>query len=184
VRLSLFEVTRRRAERPTIVCAAPPDDARKRVGLLVRAFARVRRERPDARLLLMRPGDPGLSRQLEADGAELFDPDPVAVARHYQEAWTSVLCSYNEAFGLVVVESLACGTPAVGTRDGGIPEILDRPEVGRLFEGGEEELARAILEAFELATDPATPAACRERAAAFSTDAAWARYRELYGSLV
>jgi glycosyltransferase involved in cell wall biosynthesis len=185
VRLDLFEVTRGRAERPTVVCAAPADDARKRVGLLVRAMARVRRSRPGARLVLMRPRDPDLARQLEADGAELFDPHPVEVVRHYQQAWTTVLPSYNEAFGLVMVESLACGTPAVGTRDGGITEILDgRPEVGRLFEGEAEELAQAILESFELASDPATPAACRDRAEAFSTDVAAARYEELYRALL
>jgi phosphatidylinositol alpha-mannosyltransferase len=184
VRLQLFEPTQGRDERPLIACAAPIEDARKRVRLLIAAFERVRRSRPDARLVLMRPADAATARELEQRGVELFDPDPVAVARVYQRAWVSVLPSYNEAFGLVLVESLACGTPVVGTRDGGIPEIVDRPEVGRLFDGGEDALADAILEAFELAADPGTPASCREHATRFSTEVAARRYDELYRALL
>jgi glycosyltransferase involved in cell wall biosynthesis len=65
-----------------------------------------------------------------------------------------------------------------------VPEIVDRPEVGRLFDGGEEELARALLEALELAGDEGTPAACRARAAAFSTEATARGYEAIYRELV
>ena len=30
-----------------------------------------------------------------------------------------------EGFGLVLIEAMACGTPAMGTRIGGIPEVLE-----------------------------------------------------------
>ena len=40
--------------KPTILCAADHTQPRKRVALLVEAFALVRRERPDARLVLSR----------------------------------------------------------------------------------------------------------------------------------
>src|SRR5207253_355582 len=80
-----------RAEQPTILCAADPGEPRKRVGLLVEAFAHVRRDRPDARLVLDR-------RAPAADGVERRDLDgPLALADANREAWVSVLPSWGEA---------------------------------------------------------------------------------------
>jgi glycosyltransferase involved in cell wall biosynthesis len=180
VDLERFTPGGERAEAPTIACAADPNDDRKRVGLLVEAFALVRREHPGARLRLMGPAQP----RFAADGVEFYDPDPHAIADVYREAWASGLASYNEAFGLVLVESLACGTPVFGMDDGGVPEIVDRPEVGRLFSGdAPADVARAILEALELARDPATAGACRARAEAFSTLATARGYEAVYTRL-
>lgn len=188
VDLDRFSPGGHRSEAPTIVCAAASDDARKRVDLLARAFRRVRRERPDARLLLDRPRrDPAVAEQLAgvSDGIEFFDTPPGGVVEAFRSAWVSALASYNEAFGLVLAEALACGTPVVGTRDGGIPEIVDRPEIGRLFEGDDEDaLSRALLEALELAEDPGTAARCRERAQRFSTERCATDHLLLYRELV
>lgn len=52
--------------------------------------------------------------------------------------------SRKEAFGLVVVESIACGTPVVATNRGGIPNILNN-SIGILVEGENvTELGNAI----------------------------------------
>ena len=175
-----------RAEQPTIACAAAVDDPRKRIGLLLRSFARVRDARPTARLLLTRPRREDLARQLTEGhpGVELVAPGRPAAS--FREAWATGLASYNEAFGLVLVESLACGTPVFGAREGGVPEIVDSPSVGRLFEGDDErDVAAAILETLDMSEDPATAAACRARAEAFdvrSTTLAHVRlYEELAG---
>jgi phosphatidylinositol alpha-mannosyltransferase len=177
-----------RADVPTIVCAAATEDRRKRVGLLARAFRHVRRERPGARLLLARPrGARGMAEALRAasDGVDFFDIPPTGMAEIFRHAWVSALPSYNEAFGLVLIESLACGTPVVGARDGGVPEIVDRPEVGRLFDGDDEQgVARALLEALELSTDRTTAKLCRERAQRFSTERCAADHLELYRDLL
>ncbi len=182
-----FVPSSERTPEPTIVCAADPAEPRKRLDLLVDAFAVVRGEWPGARLLLDRSADPGLAARFDrgADGIELVDmSDTRELARLYGSAWVSALPSTNEAFGLVLAEALACGTPGVGTDTGGIPEVLDRPAVGRLFSGGAPELARALLEAIELAQDPATRAACRERAMEFSTDRFTDSYVGLYRELL
>lgn len=173
-------------ETPTIVCAANPDDGRKRVELLVEAFARIRRDRAHARLLLVSPSDPGRARELsERPGIALLPRDSDISAEMFAAASVSALCSLHEAFGLVVVESLACGVPVVGARHGAIPEILDRSEVGRLF--GPDDvgaLADALLEALELATDPATIEACRRRAEDFSNARAVREHELLYRELL
>jgi glycosyltransferase involved in cell wall biosynthesis len=184
VDLSAFAPAPERAAEPTIVCAAALDRPRKRVGLLIEAFARVRRERPTARLVLNRPRDRALEPR--AAGVELADlDDRAALARAYGSAWVSALASRDEAFGLVLAEALACGTPVVGSNEGGIPEIVDSAAVGRLFDGDDPKaLASALLEALELAQDPRTAAACRARAQEFSIDRCVERYLALYRELL
>jgi glycosyltransferase involved in cell wall biosynthesis len=187
VDLAAFRPGGSRAEQPTIVCAAAIDRPRKRVGLLVEAFAIVRRERPGARLILSRPSDPaGLAGAPVGEGIELVDlDDRTELARVYASAWATALVSRDEAFGLVLAESLACGTPVVGSNDGGIPEIVDRPEIGRLLDGDDPaDLARLLLEVIELAGDPGTATACRARASDFSTDRCTEAYVALYRELL
>ena len=51
----------------------------------------------------------------------------------YNVANISIVPSRKEAFGLVVIEALACKTPVIGTNTGGIKEIINE-RVGRLIE--------------------------------------------------
>jgi glycosyltransferase involved in cell wall biosynthesis len=167
-----------RAEHPTIVCAADPGEPRKRVRLLTEAFARVRRERPNARLILD-------SRAGAGEGIERRDMDDRgALAGAYREAWVSALPSTGEAFGLVLAEAMACGTPVVATNEGGMREVVGDPSVGRLFDGDDPAtLAAALLEALDLAADPGTAAACRARADEFSSARCADRYLQLYAEV-
>lgn len=43
-----------------------------------------------------------------------------------------------EAFGLVMIEALACGTPVIAWRSGPVPEVLDHESTGFLVESVEE----------------------------------------------
>ena len=43
-----------------------------------------------------------------------------------------------EAFGLVIVEAMACGIPVIASRVGGIPEILSGDFQSQMFEPGDE----------------------------------------------
>jgi glycosyltransferase involved in cell wall biosynthesis len=158
-----------RSEHPTVVCAADATEPRKRVDLLREAFAIVRRSEPEAELLL--------DARTAPDGVPMDDLPAV-----YRRAWVSALPSWGEAFGLVLAEALACGTPVVGSNLHGIPEVLGGDDgVGRLFDGDEPQaLARALLEAIELARDPGTAARCRERALTFSLERCVERHERLY----
>lgn len=51
----------------------------------------------------------------------------------YNVANISIVPSRKEAFGLVVIEALACKTPVIGTNTGGIKDIINE-RVGRLIE--------------------------------------------------
>jgi glycosyltransferase involved in cell wall biosynthesis len=149
------------------------------------AFELLRRDRPDAELMLIQPEDPALAQELqEIPGVRLLPRGTETPRIIFQSSWISVLCSEREAFGLVLIESLACGTPVVGTRDGAIPEIIDRPEVGQLFDGDERNLARALAETLELREDPNAAEACRSRASDFSIERSAAAHEGLFRELL
>jgi glycosyltransferase involved in cell wall biosynthesis len=167
-----------RAAQPTVVCSAARAEPRKRVDLLVEAVRRL----DGVRLILDRRGP-----DIDEPFVELRDlDDRAALAAVYREAWVSALPSVNEAFGLVLAEALACGTPVVAADRGGMPEVLGgRDDVGRTFSGdGADALAGALRGALALQDDPATPARCREQAGRFSTDRTTDAYLALYAELL
>lgn len=186
VDLDAFTPSGPRSPEPLIFCGASLDVEYKRVDMLIRALPLVRRARPGARLRLFSPVDPRRAARLEheCEGLELIDNDPALLADSYRLAWVSALPSRGEAFGLVLTESLACGTPVVGTASGGIPEVIDDPEIGATFDGDESALARALLEVLELADDPQTASACRRHAERFSVQRTAAAYEQLYVELL
>ncbi len=183
-----YRSTTPRSELPTIVCAASLGDPRKRGPLLAAAFRRLRARLPEARLLVLRGRDPILSRATFElpEGAEWLEPvqDPERLAPIYASAWASVLPSVEEAFGVVLTESLAAGTPVVADRSGAGPEIVTDERVGRLFDGDDEaDLARAMEEALDLGSRPQTAEACRERAADYDWARVVAGYEHVYRSV-
>ena len=178
VDLSRFPCGGERTPEPTAVFAAA-GDPRKRLGLLLDAWRLVRERHPAARLLVDRRAAPPAQ-----PGVVAVDLDDTArLAAITGAAWAAVLPSVNEAFGLVLVEALATGTPVVATRDGGMPEIVDRAGIGCLFSGGAAELARAIEDAFALAQRPNTRGACRARAAEFDVTGTVQAYAAIYARL-
>jgi glycosyltransferase involved in cell wall biosynthesis len=94
---------------------------RKRIDLLLRVFASVKEQFPNARLV--RVGGAFTSEQV-ALAEELKILDSIAVLPHierevlaavYRRAALVLLPSEREGFGLPVIEALACGTPVVAT---------------------------------------------------------------------
>lgn len=172
-----FEVDAARAQQPTIVYAGSPSDPRKRLPLLLEAFEAVRRRRPDARLQLAGRREPWFEPALPA-GAEWVPGDRLEdLARTLARAHAAVLPAIEEAFGLVLVEALAAGTPVVAADSGASPEIVS-PAVGRLFEPDDAAaLARALDEVLDFGDDAA--ATCRERAREWDWSVIGPRYEQL-----
>lgn len=182
---SAFAVDLPRAEHPTVFCAASPADPRKRVPLLVEAFARVRRALPDVRLVIDVGPDFDLHADLGGPGVEAIDARAEGLERHYARSWVTVLPSAREAFGLVLVESLAAGTPAVGILEGGVPEILDRPGVGALADVGTPDvLARAILDALDLSRGDGIREKCRVHARRWDWRRIGPQFESLYADAI
>ena len=61
-----------------------------------------------------------------------------------------ILPSIAEGFGLVILQSLACGTPVIASENTGLPDILANFDVGELIpEHALSDLSTVILSAFE-----------------------------------
>lgn len=68
-----------------------------------------------------------------------------ALADYFGKARVMVLPSLSEGLGRVVVEAMLLGTPVIGSRIGGIPDMLRDGENGYLVESGDvDELAAAL----------------------------------------
>jgi glycosyltransferase involved in cell wall biosynthesis len=68
----------------------------------------------------------------------------------YAAADVTVLPSVSETFGRMLVESMACGTPAVASAAGGMPEVLTGEFARHLFPAGD---ARQLSNRLEMLRD-------------------------------
>ena len=158
-----------------LLFAARINDPRKNTGMLLRAFARVRVQHPDLRLVLVgeEPNE-SLRRQVDELGlteAVVFGGvvSSAELLQLYQGAQLFVLPSVQEGLGIVALEALACGTPVVSTPCGGPKGIVVGGETGRMVDSAHDPqaFAEAIL---DLLADPARLGALRERCVAFAAE--------------
>ena len=126
---------------------------RKGFEVVLDAFAVVRASLPEARLRLVGGGKPWAERALRRRarrlglGASVTFTGEVPDAGPHVEAMTAfALPSTGEAFGLVYLEALLRGRPAIGVTPGGAGEILRPGRTGALIAPGDAEaLAAAAL---------------------------------------
>lgn len=176
-----------RDPRPTLMFSGQLDESRKNLPLLLEAVAGLRSsDVPDLQVWLAGQGDAGPTLagapQAARDAVTWCGPlDEAELRRRYAAAWVTVLPSIAESFGLVVVESLASGTPAVVRRDSGGPAgIITDPAIGVQSGPSAGELASAIRQALPLALQSDTAVACRRTAERYDWAKVVARMERIY----
>ncbi len=144
---------------------------------LFEAFARLRGERPELRLVLTGEGDFGaLPDNVEARGRVSRDE----LVDLYRRASALVFPSLYEGFGMPVLEAMACGCPVACSNATSLPEVAG--EAARLFDPLDVD---EIGAAFADVLDEPEPWVARglERAKGFTWDACARAHEGVYREL-
>jgi glycosyltransferase involved in cell wall biosynthesis len=166
-----------------------------RMGLdiLLDAWAIVVQTRQDAVLALLGDGECRESLERQAAGLGLSNNvkflgkvNDCDLTHWYRAADVSVVPSVaHEGFGLVILESLACGTPVIGTDVGGIPEALRPLDPSLIVPSSDaSSLASRLLAAVNGTRPLPSSAECRAYSEAFSWDRVVTRTLALYHDVV
>jgi N-acetyl-alpha-D-glucosaminyl L-malate synthase BshA len=159
----------------------------KRIRDVMAMFDRLQRRIP-ARLVLIGDGpERSLAERLAAKGGfeskTSFLGNVAAIETILPLAKLLLLPSDAESFGLAALEAMACGVPVIGTRAGGLPEVVEDGVSGFLRPVGDVEgMANAGLDLLRDAERwRAFSKAARKRAIeTFPSDRIVERYRQLY----
>jgi len=168
---------------PPVILAVGRLSPQKDFGTLIKAFALVRERRP-VRLLILGEGDERSDLETLVQDLEIeedvslpgFVDNPYAYMGH---SAILVLSSTFEGAPLVLIESLACGTPVVSTDcPSGPDELLEGGRYGQLVPVSDpDKLADAISQTL---ADPPDDELLKSRAMEFSLEKAVSRYLEVF----
>lgn len=146
----------KKCEQPTVLYLGRLK-AYKSVDVLVKAFERVRKMIPTARLVIAGGGEEELrlrelvkekklSRAVSFKG-KVTDAEKLSLL---QQAWVFVNPSMMEGWGITTIEANACGVPVVASNVPGLRESVQNPHTGYLVPYGDEEmLAGRIIDLLE-----------------------------------
>lgn len=159
----------------------------KRIGDIVRAFARIQRHVP-ARLVFVgdgpdRPSAERLACELEISDRITWAGNLACVENILAVADIFIMASEVESFGLAALEAMACEVPVVGYQIGGVPEVVEDGVSGLLVPlYNVEALADAAVELLIRQERLAEfRAAARQRAVVhFDEEAGIAAYERCY----
>ncbi|MBK1656439.1 glycosyltransferase [Allochromatium vinosum] len=144
---------------------------------------------PAARLAILGDGPEHARLIKQAQSLGVADRVTMAGARRQEELkeWYSaadilLLCSSREGWANVLLESMACGTPAVATPVGGTPEIIRSPVAGHIIQ--DRTPAALVSGIRSLLADPPERGAVREYAEQFDWAATTQGQIELFRSVL
>jgi glycosyltransferase-like protein len=176
-------------------------EERKNTARLLQAFALARQQRPDAQLVIaggaslldheaeaqaflaacqangLAPGQPDAHRVL------ITGPLPdEALPALYRRAAAVAMPSLSEGFGLVVLEALACGSPAIASRIAPFTEHLSEHDVLWTDPHSPEDIAQALLRSLNLEYTAPVLARSQATCARHTWAASAARHEAIYRS--
>jgi glycosyltransferase involved in cell wall biosynthesis len=148
----------------------------KRLGLLIEAFAEARARAKHRSALVIIGGHPGewesehpFETMQRTGACDVFLAgwhEHAALAGFFNAADAQVLASVDEQFGLVLVEGMACGLPAIAVDRSGPATIVDHGRTGWLVPPDDKaSLADALLAAVDGAGERARRGAAARREA-------------------
>ncbi len=159
----------------------------KRVRDVIRVFAEVNKERPSVLVMIGdgpdRPAAEEEARSLGVESSVSFLGKLEQIAPLLAAADLFILPSQTESFGLSALEALASGVPVIGTKAGGLPEVIRDGETGVLC--GVGDITGMAAAALTILQDPSRWSAMSQLATLdsrqrFSLDAIVGKYEMLY----
>jgi glycosyltransferase involved in cell wall biosynthesis len=178
-----------------VIGAAGHYGPEKGIDVVVDAFQRICRNAPANKLVLVVLGTG--TREQEAAIRAGIDPQfssrvHLVGFQQHSEDWFAgfdlmLHGARKEAFGLVLVEAMACGVPPVASAVGGIPDIVQDGVCGRLVPAADAQALAAA--ALELLAKPDTlarmsAAAVRRTHDEFNLETYARRYHALYRKML
>jgi len=127
------DVFKNRGERKLsqVLFIGDPEDVTTGFGLAEKCVELINEEiRPNIKVISFSKGKP-----------KLTDSD---LAKQYSSSIVALCTSYNEPFGLIPLESMACETPVLAVNGGGYKETILHRKTGYLLERNENKFAEKI----------------------------------------
>jgi glycosyltransferase involved in cell wall biosynthesis len=186
------------ANRQKIILCVGTVGPRKGQWILAEAFARIAKKFSDWQLVLVgRMGDDSLSNQirdlvsrekLSSQVQLLGTRSDKEVEQWLNEAAIFAMPSFQEGLGLSLQEALFYGCACVGSRVGGVPDLIDDGDNGMLVEAGNVNQLAAALEKMMLDDTLRTRFARRARQSVLdkemTAEKMVEKYRALYADLL
>ena len=159
----------------------------KRVRDVVRIFAHVARAMPSV-LVMVGDGPDRVAAEKEAEALGVSDQTLFlgrldSIAPLLAGADLFLLPTERESFGLSALEALACGAPVIGTRAGGLPEVVQEGVTGVLRDVGDVEgMSAAAVDILSSAErwQAMSDAAAADARTRFSQEDIVTRYEDFY----
>lgn len=150
--IDLQRFSRKEHDGFTLINVARQDDNKNQASL-IRCFAKLRDNVPEAKLLLLGDGPnhealKNLTAELGVEDAVTFTGNVANTEDYYAVSDLYVQTSFREAMPLSVLEAMAAGLPVVSTNVGGLADVVQ--DNGILVPAGDDEaLYQAVMKVYE-----------------------------------
>ena len=124
---------------------------------------------------------------LKEGSVEFVGPvDHAQKNRWLSRAYASLhLVTYEEAFGLTMAESMACGTPVVAVKRGSVPEVVEDGQTGFVIPAGDDDaVVRAAGQAVGKIGSLDRPQTCAAAQRRFDTERMVEGYERVYKTIL